>query len=128
MSDSSKQMNSRGELGKKSDLAFRTISEVSKDLKLPQHVLRFWESKFSQLKPMKRNGRRRFYRREDMELLARIKYLLYDQGYTIKGVQKLLKDGINDRKLEHVTLDTKNKARLESLLVELQKIKSALES
>ena len=63
-----------------------------------------------------------------MELLARIKYLLYDQGYTIKGVQKLLKDGINDRKLEHVTLDTKNKARLESLLVELQKIKSALES
>jgi DNA-binding transcriptional MerR regulator len=75
----------------KSPDAFRTISEVAEDLDLPQHVLRFWETRFSQIKPMKRGGGRRYYRPEDIELLRGIRHLLYDQGYTIKGVQKLLK-------------------------------------
>ncbi|WP_099866244.1 MerR family transcriptional regulator [Pararhizobium haloflavum] len=75
----------------KSPDAFRTISEVADDLDLPQHVLRFWESRFSQIKPMKRGGGRRYYRPDDVELLKGIRHLLYDQGYTIKGVQKLLK-------------------------------------
>ena len=74
----------------KSPTAFRTISEVAGELDLPQHVLRFWETKFSQLKPMKRGGRRRYYRPEDITLLRCIRSLLYDDGYTIKGVQKLL--------------------------------------
>lgn len=76
--------------GQKSADAYRTISEVADDLKLPQHVLRFWESKFKQITPMKRAGGRRFYRPQDVELIKRIHYLLYTQGYTIKGVQKLL--------------------------------------
>ncbi len=76
---------------KKSAAAFRTISEVATELGLPQHVLRFWESKFSQISPMKRGGGRRYYRPEDVDLLRRIRQLLYDDGYTIKGVQKLLR-------------------------------------
>ena len=72
--------------------AFRTISEAATTLDLPQHVLRFWETRFSQVKPMKRAGGRRYYRPEDIDLLAGIKLLLYDRGYTIKGVQKLLKE------------------------------------
>jgi len=75
----------------KSPDAFRTISEVAEDLDLPQHVLRFWETRFNQIKPMKRGGGRRYYRPEDIDLLRGIRHLLYDQGYTIKGVQKLLK-------------------------------------
>jgi DNA-binding transcriptional MerR regulator len=70
--------------------AFRTISEVADELKVQQHVLRFWESKFGQIKPLKRGGGRRYYRPEDVELLKNIHNLLYQQGYTIKGVQKLL--------------------------------------
>lgn len=77
--------------GNKSDNAFRTISEVAAELDLPQHVLRFWETRFSQVKPMKRGGGRRYYRPEDMLLLRRIRDLLYLDGYTIKGVQKLLR-------------------------------------
>ena len=76
----------------KSPEAFRTISEAASALELPQHVLRFWETRFTQVKPMKRAGGRRYYRPEDIELLAGIKALLYDRGYTIKGVQKLLKE------------------------------------
>ncbi len=76
----------------KSAFAFRTISEVSKELQVPTHVLRFWEAKFSSIKPLKRGGGRRYYRPEDLDLLRKIKSLLYDDGYTIKGVQKLLKD------------------------------------
>jgi len=76
----------------KSPQAFRTISEVSKDLSLPQHVLRFWETKFVQIKPIKRGGGRRYYRPEDIELLRGIKYLLYNDGYTIRGVQKVIKE------------------------------------
>ncbi|HVI52231.1 MAG TPA: MerR family transcriptional regulator [Candidatus Sulfotelmatobacter sp.] len=76
----------------KSEAAFRTISEVSEDLDVPQHVLRFWESKFPQIKPLKRGGGRRYYRPEDVALLRRIRDLLYKDGYTIKGVQKLLRE------------------------------------
>ena len=72
--------------------AFRTISEVADDLDLPQHVLRFWETRFSQIKPMKRGGGRRYYRPQDVELLRGIRALLYGEGYTIKGVQRLLKE------------------------------------
>ena len=79
----------------KSPDAFRTISEVADDLDLPQHVLRFWETRFPQIKPMKRGGGRRYYRPEDVELLKGIRHLLYDHGYTIKGVQKLLKTNGN---------------------------------
>ncbi len=71
--------------------AFRTISEVADELDLPQHVLRFWETRFNQIKPMKRGGGRRYYRPDDIDLLRGIRHLLYDQGYTIKGVQKLLR-------------------------------------
>jgi DNA-binding transcriptional MerR regulator len=74
----------------KSDSAFRTISEAAKELGLQQHVLRFWESKFPQIQPMKRAGGRRYYRPEDIEFLGNIRTLLHDQGFTIKGVQKLL--------------------------------------
>ncbi len=77
---------------KKGAQAFRTISEVAEDLNVPQHVLRFWEGKFPQLKPLKRGGGRRYYRPEDIALLRRIAGLLYSQGYTIKGVQRLLSD------------------------------------
>lgn len=77
----------------KSSEAFRTISEVADDLEVPQHVLRFWESKFPQIKPLKRAGGRRYYRPDDVSLLRRIRQCLYDQGYTIKGVQKLLREG-----------------------------------
>jgi DNA-binding transcriptional MerR regulator len=72
--------------------AFRTISEAADALGLPQHVLRFWETKFPQIKPMKRGGGRRYYRPDDVLLLAAIQRLLYDEGYTIKGVQRILKD------------------------------------
>ena len=79
----------------KSPDAFRTISEVAEDLDLPQHVLRFWETRFNQIKPMKRGGGRRYYRPQDVELIKGIRHMLYDQGYTIKGVQKLLRDNGN---------------------------------
>src|ERR1700692_4954587 len=75
----------------KSTAAFRTISEVSAELDVPQHVLRFWESKFTQLRPLKRGGGRRYYRPEDLVLLRRIHGLLYREGYTIKGVQRVLR-------------------------------------
>ncbi|MGO9006848.1 MAG: MerR family transcriptional regulator [Beijerinckiaceae bacterium] len=76
----------------KSADAFRTISEVAEDLDLPQHVLRFWETRFVQIKPLKRAGGRRFYRPDDVELLRAVRHLLYGEGYTIKGVQKILKE------------------------------------
>ncbi|WP_430398608.1 MerR family transcriptional regulator [Ferrovibrio sp.] len=73
--------------------AFRTIGEVADSLGVAQHVLRFWEKKFHQVRPVKRNGGRRYYRVEDIELLREIRSLLHDQGYTIRGVQKLLREG-----------------------------------
>ncbi len=77
----------------KAATAYRTISEVSDELDVPQHVLRFWETRFSQVRPLKRGGGRRYYRPEDVRLLRRIQKLLYEEGYTIKGVQKLLREG-----------------------------------
>jgi DNA-binding transcriptional MerR regulator len=77
----------------KSGAAFRTTGEVSAELDLPPHVLRFWESKFPEIKPLKRGGGRRYYRPEDVELLRQIRQFLYHEGYTIRGVQKLLREG-----------------------------------
>jgi DNA-binding transcriptional MerR regulator len=81
-----------GRAAEKSPEAFRTISEVSEELALPQHVLRFWETRFAQVKPMKRSGGRRLYRPDHVALLRGIKALLYDDGMTIKGVQKMLRE------------------------------------
>lgn len=83
----------RGRRDGKSAAAFRTISEVAAELDVPSHVLRFWETKFAQVRPLKRGGGRRYYRPEDVDLLRRIRELLYREGYTIKGVQKLLREG-----------------------------------
>ena len=82
-----------GPAGGKSPEAFRTISEVATELELPQHVLRFWETRFATIRPLKRSGGRRYYRPEDVALLRRIRDLLREKGYTIKGVQKLLRQG-----------------------------------
>lgn len=79
-------------MAEKAPDAFRTISEVADDLDLPQHVLRFWETRFNQIRPMKRGGGRRYYRPQDVDLIRGIRHLLYDEGYTIKGVQKILKE------------------------------------
>ncbi len=79
----------------KSPQAFRTISEVSNEVNIPTHVLRFWETKFPNINPLKRSGNRRYYRPEDVKLIIKIKTLLYDNGYTVKGVQKLLKENNN---------------------------------
>lgn len=98
----------------KSADAFRTISEVADDLSLPQHVLRFWETRFPQIRPLKRAGGRRYYRPTDVSLLRAIRQLLYDDGYTIKGVQRLLKEqgarelgtraaGVADLPLDHLS-------------------------
>lgn len=76
----------------KSPDAFRTISEAAEELDLPQHVLRFWETRFAHIKPLKRGGGRRYYRPDDVLLLKGIRHLLYDEGFTIKGVQRILKD------------------------------------
>ena len=83
----------RGARSRKSAEAFRTISEVSESLDVPQHVLRFWETKFSQIRPLKRGGGRRYYRPEDVLLLRGVRDLLHIDGYTIRGVQKLLREG-----------------------------------
>ena len=94
-------------MSSKSPEAFRTISEVSKDLSLPQHVLRFWETKFIQIKPIKRGGGRRYYRPEDVRLLKGIKNLLYNDGYTIRGVQKVIKENGTKKLLK---IDSENKS------------------
>lgn len=91
----------------KSADAFRTIGEVADELDVPKHVLRFWEGKFPQIKPMKRGGGRRYYRPEDMELLRGIRHLLHAEGYTIKGVQKILREqGIDQVKaMSHAAIE-----------------------
>ena len=93
MADAAERSISRARRATKSPGAFRTISEVAGELEVPQHVLRFWEGKFSQVRPLKRGGGRRYYRPEDVELLRRIRRLLYSEGYTIRGVQKVLREG-----------------------------------
>ena len=106
----------------KSETAFRTISEVSQDLDVPQHVLRFWESKFTQIKPLKRGGGRRYYRPEDVQLLSQIRDLLYKDGYTIRGVQKLLRVPSGKSKDEPAD----ERALLEEMLQELKDLKKIL--
>jgi DNA-binding transcriptional MerR regulator len=91
MAPAADETKRRGKRVEKSAQAFRTISEVADELELPQHVLRFWETKFTQVKPMKRGGGRRYYRPDDVTLLRHIRDLLYSEGYTIKGAQKLLR-------------------------------------
>ena len=113
----------------KSLLAFRTISEVASELNLPQHVLRFWETKFLQVNPTKRGGKRRYYRPEDIMLLRQIRSLLYDDGYTIKGVQKLLKkpnNNINKKIQEHYCSDELMHQKAREVLSELQDIRRLL--
>ena len=101
----------------KSPQAFRTISEVSNEVNIPAHVLRFWETKFPNINPLKRSGNRRYYRPEDIKLIIKIKTLLYDNGYTVKGVQKLLKE--NDNK----NSEKKNiKEKLSSILEDIDNI------
>ena len=100
----------------KSAQAFRTISEVAAELDVPQHVLRFWESKFSQVRPLKRGGGSRYYRPEDIDLLRRIRTLLYDDGYTIKGVQRLLKES-RGRLPQQQRFDLAAESALESLRI-----------
>ena len=85
------EANEQQEAAKAPD-AFRTISEVAEELDLPQHVLRFWETRFTQIKPLKRGGGRRYYRPQDVDLLRGIRHLLYGEGYTIRGVQRLLRE------------------------------------
>lgn len=89
---------------KKSESAFRTIGEVSAELGLPTHVLRFWESKFVQIKPHKRRGGHRYYRPVDVEILREVKKLLYEKGFTIKGAQKYLKDIKKDKAIDQSNL------------------------
>ena len=117
--------------------AFRTISEVAEELSVPQHVLRFWESKFTHVRPLKRGGGRRYYRPEDVSLLRLIRGLLYDQGYTIRGVQKVLKDhgrkhGEEAGKATHEgtepasSLSAHQRARLAAALRELDEARDLL--
>ena len=121
----------------KSAAAFRTISEVAVELDVPQHVLRFWETKFPQIRPLKRGGGRRYYRPEDLLLLRRIRDLLYGDGYTIKGVQKLLRENgvkalasggdepaFDGGKVDKLAL--RQRADLEDLLAELEALRGML--
>jgi DNA-binding transcriptional MerR regulator len=89
--------------------AFRTISEVAEDLDLPQHVLRFWETRFPQIKPLKRGGGRRYYRPDDVMLLKGIRHLLYGEGYTIKGVQRIIREQ-GARHIMNLWHDSQNEA------------------
>jgi DNA-binding transcriptional MerR regulator len=122
----------------KSAAAFRTISEVAGELDVPQHVLRFWETKFPQIHPLKRGGGRRYYRPEDLLLLRRIRDLLYGDGYTIKGVQKLLREngakafasGGDKPAIDGANVDKlapRQRAELEDLLTELETLRGMLD-
>ena len=115
----------------KSSEAFRTIGEVSEALDVPQHVLRFWETKFPALRPLKRSGGRRYYRPEDMVLLRRIRGLLHAEGYTVRGVQKLLRE--RDPKATatptgegRIALDAYARARAARVLDELAALRDML--
>ena len=116
----------------KSAEAFRTISEVAQELAIPQHVVRFWESKFSQVKPLKRGGGRRYYRPENVALLRNIRTLLYNEGYTIKGVQKLLREGQVSREdalvksIDSGRLSDTQRHELNAIIDELTELKKLL--
>ena len=100
----------------KSPQAFRTISEVSSEINIPAHVLRFWETKFPNINPLKRSGNRMYYRPEDVKNIIKIKTLLYDNGYTVKGVQKLLKENDNKNNEKNI------KEKLSSILKDIDNI------
>ena len=102
----------------KSPQAFRTISEVSNEINIPAHVLRFWETKFPNINPLKRSGNRRYYRPEDVKLIIKIKTLLYDNGYTVKGVQKLLKENDHNKNNEKNNI----KEKLSNILKDIDNI------
>ena len=101
----------------KSPQAFRTISEVSDEVNIPAHVLRFWETKFPNINPLKRSGNRRYYRPEDVKLIIRIKTLLYDNGYTVKGVQKILRENDNKNNEKNIIEE-----KLSSILKDIDNI------
>ena len=122
---------------KKSSRAFRTIGEAASVLDVPQHVLRFWEVKFSQITPVKRRGGRRYYRPKDIDLLLKIRKLLYQDGYTIKGVQKLLEKpvkkplnlGEESKGMQNQEVSNKNiiDARVfREIIVELEELRKLL--
>ena len=125
----------------KSKDAFRTIAEVADELGIATHVLRFWETKFPQIQPMKRAGGRRYYRPDDVELVRKIKYYLYDKRYTIEGVQKVIKEkglkailGEEIQKdffaesLEQIDLSERNKELIENISAELKAVSAKLSS
>ena len=121
----------------KSPDAYRTISEVAVTMDLPQHVLRFWETRFSQIKPLKRGGNRRYYRPEDVELLRSIRHLLYEKGLTIRGVQKMLReqgaaaireDSADDAETAASVSDAPDVAELRQALDDLREAERLLES
>lgn len=119
--------------------AYLTISEVSDELSIPQHVLRFWEAKFPQIRPLKRGGGRRYYRPEDIDVLRKIRSFLYDDGYTIRGVQKILREGVKSNKIKNQNsddsinsqsikdeVDSNTKQRLRAIAEELSRIRELL--
>ena len=118
----------RSRRAQKSPGAFRTISEVARELTVQQHVLRFWETKFAQIRPVKRSGGRRYYRPEDVALLRDIRRLLYDEGYTIRGVQRLLRKGGRGRAQGDATPDvvTVDRRLLEDLVRDLRETRELL--
>lgn len=143
--------NAKKRHAEKSPTAYRTISEVAAELNVATHVLRFWEAKFSEIKPVKRAGGRRYFKPEDIELIRRIQHLLYEEGYTVKGVQSLLKkvgvkgllddsdiqDGFSEEPMAikampsepiemSTGLNSKEKIILEELLIELKELKEFL--
>lgn len=110
----------------KSDSAYRTISEVADSIGVATHVLRFWETKFTQIQPVKRQGGRRYYRPEDVLLIERIHDLLHGQGYTIRGVQSLLKE---NKKLDNIEIKSENVEKVSSeVLTELKDLREFLEA
>ena len=114
----------------KSPQAFRTISEVSNETNIPTHVLRFWETKFSNINPLKRSGNRRYYRPEDVKSILQIKTLLYDSGYTVKGVQKLLQDKSNKKQEPKEEKNKLNsiKNKLSFILTDIDKLIEKIKS
>lgn len=118
----------------KAPTAYRTIGEVSTELDVPQHVLRFWEEKFPAIRPVKRGGGRRYYRLQDVEAIKKIKYLLYDKGFTIKGAQQVFKEtpSLEEDSMEPIPVvkaansSTSNKDELLKIIQDLKEIRATL--